>query len=221
MADYLGNAPQLSNNTVRLNGREPGLSSTIKPQFKGAIAKRALAIQYVRSKNVDGLIEQLSQHERRAFAADCAAHCLHFFETIYSSDERPRQAIWIANAFLNGRVDLLALETAYAAAKSASRMARAEHQSAAHAAALAATWATASYLRKDDQIYDLWSACLAPRYSAWAYAAAANEVASVLTSELPDILDKLWRSEDTAVAVQAWSQSRTWQLRKLAEYHRI
>lgn len=215
----LDQAPGIGGRNISKSGREPGLSSTLKPQFNGAIAKRALAIKYVQQRNIEGLIEQLNQQQRRLFACDCATYTLHHFERAYPSDDAPRHAIEAARGFVKEGIGVISLEGHHDAAMAVARVARQERKAAAHAAALSAAWTTVCYLRNDDQQYDIWSACISPRYSAWAQAVSADEVGSVLTSELPDILDKLWRNNDDTVAT--WSGARSWQLRKLAEYHRI
>lgn len=213
------NAPLISRNRSAINGREPHISPTYQPRFQGAIAKRALAIKYVQTRHIEGLIEQLDETNRRGFACECAENSYSFYEKAFPQDSRVSEAILLARSFDSGGVERYVLQQAHQIAKEAAKEARKSGEAAAYAAALCAAWSAACFLRSDEQAYDLWSACLAPRYNAWAHAVAANEVGSVLTSELPDILDNLWRNNNPNVA--AWGASRSRQLRRLAEYHRL
>lgn len=67
----------------------------------------------------------------RLFAADCAEHMLHVFETRFPNDHRPRKAIEATRAYAHGAINADAAY-AYAAAADA---ARAAHAAAVYAAA--------------------------------------------------------------------------------------
>jgi hypothetical protein len=76
----------------------------------------------------------------RLYAADCAEHVRHLFETERPKDARPRKAIEAARAYANGEIDAAAWAAAGAAARGA---ARAAARGAARDAAGAAAWAAA------------------------------------------------------------------------------
>ena len=82
-------------------------------------------------------------HRSLAFwAADCAEHVLACFEEKHSEDDRPRQAIEAARAWVRGEIAMSAARTAASAAHAAARQAdepaaRAAARAAGHAAATA------------------------------------------------------------------------------------
>ena len=95
----------------------------------------------------------------RLYAADCAEHVLHIYESKYPDDNRPRKAIETARGHANGETT----EEELAAARDAARdAARAAAWAAAWDAARAAAWAAAWDAARD-----------AARAAAWAAAWAA------------------------------------------------
>ena len=89
----------------------------------------------------------------RHWAADCAAHVLHFYERDHPNDMRPRNAIKAARDLADGLIDGAARSDAAGAAWAAARDAAAAAwaAAAARAAARAAAWDAA----RDEQINHL------------------------------------------------------------------
>jgi hypothetical protein len=86
----------------------------------------------------------LEDHPHRllaVWAADCAEHVLHYFESQHPDDDRPRRAIQHARAWARGEISMTqAREAAYAAhaaARTAGGAAREAARAAGHAAATA------------------------------------------------------------------------------------
>jgi hypothetical protein len=100
----------------------------------------------------------------RLFAADCAEHVLHLFETAHPNDDRPRKAIAAARAFARGEINDAARVAARVAARAAAR-------AAAGDAARAAAWAAAAAASADACVA-AWDAAawVAARAAAWAAA---------------------------------------------------
>jgi hypothetical protein len=75
------------------------------------------------------------------WAADCAEHVLHFFETAYPDDRRPRFAIEQARAWAHGEITMTEARTAafaaHAAARDASGAAKEAARATGHAVAVA------------------------------------------------------------------------------------
>jgi hypothetical protein len=75
------------------------------------------------------------------WAAACAEHVLHFFEQAHPGDERPRQAIEQARAWVRGEITMTQARTAafaaHRAAREASGAAREAARAAGHAVAVA------------------------------------------------------------------------------------
>ena len=72
------------------------------------------------------------------WAAVCAEHVLHFFESALPSDSRPRQAIEQTGAWVRGEVTMSESRTAAFAANAAAREVSGAAREAAHAAGQAA-----------------------------------------------------------------------------------
>ncbi len=82
---------------------------------------------------------QDSDHRLLAeWAADCTEHVLHLFEQVQPADERPRQAIEQARAWVRGEVTMTQARTAAFAANAAARGVSGAAREAAHAAGQAA-----------------------------------------------------------------------------------
>ncbi len=80
-----------------------------------------------------------ADHVRLAFwAASCAEHVLHFFESARPEDPRPRQAIEHARAWARGEVKMTEARTAGGHAMGAARNLRGAARHAAYAAGQAA-----------------------------------------------------------------------------------
>jgi hypothetical protein len=72
------------------------------------------------------------------WAAACAEHVLHFFESSRPSDPRPRQAIELTGAWVRGEVTMSQSRAAAFAANAAAREVSGAAREAAHAAGQAA-----------------------------------------------------------------------------------
>jgi hypothetical protein len=72
------------------------------------------------------------------WAADCAQHVLHFFEQVQIDDDRPRQAIEQAHAWVRGEITMTQARTAAGHAMGAARALRGAAREAAYAAGQAA-----------------------------------------------------------------------------------
>ena len=89
-------------------------------------------------------VSQFDEQEHRAlaiWASDCAGHVLPYFESLYSDDDRPRQAVEAARAWARGD---LAVAEARKAAFASHGAARAADNAAAQAAARASGHAAAT-----------------------------------------------------------------------------
>ncbi|NIO39568.1 MAG: hypothetical protein GTO41_04860, partial [Burkholderiales bacterium] len=58
-----------------------------------------------RSARLTQPIETINDVTLRLFAADCAESVLHYFESKYPDDDRPRKAIAAARGFARGEID--------------------------------------------------------------------------------------------------------------------
>jgi hypothetical protein len=82
---------------------------------------------------------QDSDHRLLAeWAADCAEHVLHLFEQVRPADERPRQAIKLARAWVRGEIPMTQARSAAGFANAAARDLSGAAREAAHAAGQAA-----------------------------------------------------------------------------------
>ena len=80
-----------------------------------------------------------SDHQFLAmWAAVCAEHVLHLFESVQSSDPRPRQAIELARAWARGEIKMSQSRTAAGHAQAAARVLSGAARHAAFAAGQAA-----------------------------------------------------------------------------------
>ena len=94
------------------------------------------------SKSIAELLVQRDQKTLAMWAADCAEHVLHCFETKRSHDVRPREAIEAGRAWAHGEISMSKARSAAFAAHAAARDA-ADH-TAASATARAAGHAAAT-----------------------------------------------------------------------------
>jgi hypothetical protein len=86
-----------------------------------------------------GSLQDADHRLLAVWAADCAQHVLHFFEQAQPNDDRPRQAIEQAHAWVRGEITMSQARKAAFAANAAAR----EVSGAAKQAALAAGQAVA------------------------------------------------------------------------------
>lgn len=88
-----------------------------------------------------GILQDADHRLLAVWAADCAEHVLHFFEEMYPSDLRPREAIQQARAWSRGEIIMAqarkAAFAAHAAARDASGAAKEAARAAGHAVAVA------------------------------------------------------------------------------------
>ena len=85
-----------------------------------------------------GTLSDTDHHLLAVWAAVCAEHVLHFFEAARPDDERPRQAIELAHAWVRGAVTMTEARTAAGHAMGAARDLRGAAREAAYAAGQAA-----------------------------------------------------------------------------------
>ena len=81
-----------------------------------------------------GTLSDPDHHLLAEWAAACAEHVLHFFEQAHPGDERPRQAIEQARAWVRGEITMTQARTAAYAAHDAAREASGSAKEAARAA---------------------------------------------------------------------------------------
>ena len=94
-------------------------------------------------------VETWTERTARLFAADCAEHILHIFETEYPDDDRPRNAIQAARDYANGLITESELEEMWYASwyASAAEYAAASAAWSARSAACSAEYAACSAAR--------------------------------------------------------------------------
>jgi len=116
-----------------------------------------------------------SDHQLLAlWAAACAEHVLHLFETVEPSDPRPRRAIEQARAWVRGEVKMMQARAAGGAANSAARPLTGAARFAAYAAGQAAVVAHVAAHELGAAAY----AIKAARAALIAYAAAPSSCAA-------------------------------------------
>ena len=131
-----------------------------------------------------------SDHKLLAiWAAACAEHVLHLFETARSSDPRPRQAIEQARAWVRGEITMSQARTAAGHAQAAARDLRGAARHAAYAAGQAAAVA-------HDAAHELGAAAYAIKAARAAAPQGAGERAGRLEclwqrDQLPDTIREL------------------------------
>jgi len=76
----------------------------------------------------------LNERDKRLFACDCAERVLGYFEKVFPTDLRPREALHVARAFANGEATLAQLTSANANAETANDVAFSEDHAASQAA---------------------------------------------------------------------------------------
>ncbi len=85
-----------------------------------------------------GTLTDADHHLLALWAATCAEHVLHFFEAARPSDQRPRQAIEQARAWVRGEIKMTQAREAAGAANTAARDLSGAARHAAYAAGQAA-----------------------------------------------------------------------------------
>src|SRR5215831_12144389 len=85
-----------------------------------------------------GTLQDADHRLLAVWAADCAQHVLHFFEQVQPGDDRPRQAIEQARAWVRGEITMTQARTAGGHAMGAARELRGAAREAAYAAGQAA-----------------------------------------------------------------------------------
>ena len=85
-----------------------------------------------------GTLLDTHHHLLVLWAADCAQHVLHFFEQVQPDDDRPRQAIEAAHAWVRGEATMTQARTAAGHAMGAARALSGAARNAAYAAGQAA-----------------------------------------------------------------------------------
>ncbi|WP_118974269.1 putative immunity protein [Taibaiella koreensis] len=88
-----------------------------------------------------GTLTDADHHLLALWAANCAEHVLHFFETERPRDHRPRQAIEHTRAWVRGEIKMMACRAAGGRAMSAARDLKGAARNAAYAAGQAAVTA--------------------------------------------------------------------------------
>ncbi len=86
-----------------------------------------------------GTLSDEDHHLLAVWAAQCARHVLHYFEAVRPQDDRPRRALQLTQAWVNGEIKMKQAHTAAFAANAAAR----EVSGAAKEAALSAGQAVA------------------------------------------------------------------------------
>ena len=85
-----------------------------------------------------GSLQDDDHHLLAVWAADCAEHVLHHFESARRGDDRPRHAIELARAWARGEIAMTQARTAAGHANAAARDLSGAARHAAYAAAQAA-----------------------------------------------------------------------------------
>ena len=85
-----------------------------------------------------GSLQDGDHHLLAVWAADCAEHVLHHFESARQGDDRPRHAIELARAWARGEIAMTQARTAAGHANAAARDLSGAARHAAYAAAQAA-----------------------------------------------------------------------------------
>ena len=85
-----------------------------------------------------GTLSDANHRLLAVWAADCAEHVLHFFEEAVPGDERPRRAIELAHAWVQGEIMMSQARTAAGHAQAAARHLSGAARYAAYAAGQAA-----------------------------------------------------------------------------------
>lgn len=88
-----------------------------------------------------GTLTDSNHHLLALWAADCAEHVLHFFESVKPSDPRPRLAIESARAWVRGDIKMMQCRAAGGHAMAAARDLKGAARNAAYAAGQAAVTA--------------------------------------------------------------------------------
>lgn len=88
-----------------------------------------------------GTLTDSNHHLLALWAADCAAHVLHFFEAVRPSDPRPRLAIEQIQAWVRGEIKMMECRAAGGHAMAAARDLKGAARNAAYAAGQAAVTA--------------------------------------------------------------------------------
>lgn len=134
-----------------------------------------------------GTLTDLNHHLLALWAAACAEHVLHFFESAQPSDSRPRQAIEHARAWTRGEIKMMQARAAGGAAMSAARPLSGAARHAAYAAGQAAVVAHVA-------AHDLGAAAYAIK--------AARAAAPKDKEEIAGRIECLWQREQLPEAIR-------------------
>jgi hypothetical protein len=163
----------LRKNSACLSGMDTLIASLPKTQT----AEKQISLAHIlKSNGLDHALWALraTTVDARKYAArmsiDFALECLANFEKAYPDDTRPRSAIEAAGLFLDGKITLQELETAWSAAESAVWSV----ESAAWSAAESAVWSVESAV--ESAVWSaVWSAAESAVWSAWFAARSAAQ----------------------------------------------
>lgn len=133
-----------------------------------------------------GILLDEDQHLLAIWAAQCAQHVLHYFEELRPNDDRPRHAIELTYAWVNGEITMKQARMAAGAANDAAR----EVSGAAKLAALSAGQAA---VVAHVAAHELGAAAYAIR--AVMAASAASEASSEDKKEIYRLQECQWQRE--------------------------
>ncbi|HEX8219512.1 MAG TPA: hypothetical protein VF914_09900 [Chloroflexia bacterium] len=108
-----------------------------------------------------GTLTDLDHHLLASWAAACAEHVLHLFESVRPSDPRPRHAIEQARAWARGEITMSQVRAAGGHAMAAARDLRGAARHAAYAAGQAAVVAHVAAHELGAAAYAIKAACAA------------------------------------------------------------
>jgi hypothetical protein len=136
-----------------------------------------------------GTLTDADHHRLAIWAADCADHVLHHFESVRPDDDRPGRAIALARAWSRGEASMTESRTSAGHANAAARDLRGAARYAAYAAAQAAAVAHVA-------AHELGAAAYAIKSAQAAVPAAERESAGDLErgwqrDQLPDEIREL------------------------------
>jgi len=155
----------------------------------------------VRHAWLEKQVDTWNEKTARLFAADCAEHVLHLFESRYPDDKRPRNVIGATRDYAHGRIshdDMIAVWTA-------SKNAAGRAEDAEDTAKIAAFAAAAAALD---------TSCAAAKAAAWTASRAAAWDASGAAWDASGVA---WGAESDAWDA-AWDAERQWQTQQLLKY---
>lgn len=150
-----------------------------------------------------GTLGDPDHHLLALWAAACAEHVLHLFESVRPEDERPRRAIELARAWARGEIAMSESRTAAGKANAAARDLSGAPRYAAYAAAQAAAVAHVA-------AHELGAAAYAIKAAAAAASEGAGEEARRLEcrwqrAQLPDAIRALVLDDQRSRNSICWS----------------